>query len=245
MNPERLQSLPRIGVPLKEEPVFLSSPPPSSRRETVEQRVGSFARSLGSNPAPTNGSPIVQQSKYYLEQARQKILSPEQQQAISPAHIQSQASSYLIRFLQHRRLGYAFRQTFARRIRSIAFGHPFSDLVPTVDAINALTNLATASIKEDDYGKVAKDIRLIGRTFIVTHKSLENLVNTLQPHWTDVEFEESQRQVEDVQVTLAALRRGLGELVSVFGGFAADIGLDEKDMRIAKAIAGKQAEMIE
>ncbi len=105
--------------------------------------------------------------------------------------------------------------------------------------------MATASIKEDDYGKVAKDVPAILKTFIMTHQSLERLTNTLQPHWTDVEFEEGQRQVEDVQVTLAALRRGLAELVKAFGGFAKEIGLEDKDIRAARGIAGNQMQKIE
>ncbi|KAI4125390.1 MAG: hypothetical protein LQ338_004283 [Usnochroma carphineum] len=254
IKPEQLQSLPRIGMPPKEEPVFMSSPPPSSRREMVESKVGAFAKSYGNSSPP---SPIVQQAKQHLEKARTKFLTPKQQQATSPARIQSlansyltriqsQANSYLIRFLHSPWAGAPFRQTFARRIRSIAFGQPFSELVTIIDAIDALTNMATASIKEDDYGKVAKSVPSILRTFSMTYQNLERLTGTLQPHWTDVGFEEGQRQVEDVNVTLGALRHGLRELVDAFGGFAADIGLEEKDVRAAKAIAGKsETQMIE
>ncbi|KAL8899064.1 MAG: hypothetical protein Q9207_006381 [Kuettlingeria erythrocarpa] len=244
IQPGQLQSLPRIGIPPKEEPVFLKSPPPSSQREMIEGKIGSFARSYGNHPPPTNGSPIVQQSKHYLEQARTKLLTPEQQEAISPAHVKSTLDTYLIRFLRIPYISHPFRQTFARRIRSIAFGQPFSQFVSIVDAIDALTNMATASIKEDDYGKVAKDVPAILKTFTMTHQSLERLANTLQPHWTDVEFAESQRQVEDVQVTLAALRHGLAELLKAFGGFAREIGLEDKDMRTARAIAGNQMQVV-
>ncbi|KAL8930165.1 MAG: hypothetical protein Q9208_000782, partial [Pyrenodesmia sp. 3 TL-2023] len=245
IQPGQVQSLPRMGIPPKEEPVFLKSPPPSSKLELVEERVGSFARSYGNNPPPANGNPIVQNSKYYLEQARIKLLTPEQQEVISPAHIRSTFKAYLIHFLHIPYLGYPFRQTFARRIRSIAFGQPFSQVVTIVDAIDTLTNMATASIKEDDYGRVAKDVPIILKTFAMTYQSLERLTSSLQPHWTDVEFEEGQRQPEDVQATLAALRHGLAELVKDFGGFAGEIGLEEKDIRAARAIAGPQLEMIE
>ncbi|KAL8649642.1 MAG: hypothetical protein Q9210_004283 [Variospora velana] len=245
INPDQLQSLPRMGIPPKEEAVVLHPPAPSTKRELVESKVGSFAKSVGNNPASGYGSPVVQQSKYYLEQARTKLLSPEQQQAVSPAHVRSTFNTYLTRFLRSG-FGQPFRQTFARRVRSIAFGQPFSECVTIVDAIDALTRMATASIKEDDYGKVARDIPTIVQTFITTHQSLENLIGTLQPHWTDVEFQESQREVQDVQVTLDALRHGLGELINAFGAFAAEIGLEGQDVRAAKMIAGKKkTEMIE
>ncbi|KAI4174693.1 MAG: hypothetical protein LQ348_006324 [Seirophora lacunosa] len=244
IDPGQLQSLPRLGIPPREEPVLLQPSAPSTRREMVESKVGSFAKSYGNNPASGNGSPVVQQSKYYLEQARTRLLSPEQQQAISPAKVQSTFNTYLTRFLRSWP-GQPFRQTFARRVRSIAFGQPFSEFVTIVDAVDALTRMATASIKEDDYGKVARDIPAIVRTFVTAHRSLESLTAALQPHWTDVEFRESQREVGDVQVTLAALRQGLGELMGAFGAFAAEIGLEEQEVRVAKMIAGKKKEMIE
>ncbi|KAL8980735.1 MAG: hypothetical protein Q9177_005794 [Variospora cf. flavescens] len=253
INPDQLQSLPRMGIPPKEEAVVLQPSAPSTKRELVESKVGSFAKSVGNNPASGNGSPVVQQSKYYLEQARTKLLSPEQQQAVSPAHVQSTINTYLTRFLRSG-FGQPFRQTFARRVRSIAFGQPLSECVTIVDAIDALTRLATASIHEDDYGKVARDIPTVVQTFITTHQSLENLIvgTLLQPHWTDVEFQESRREeVQEVQVTLDALRHGLAELMNAFGAFAPEIGLEGKDVRAAEMIAGKnkrkdkETEMIE
>ncbi|KAL8931410.1 MAG: hypothetical protein Q9211_006981, partial [Gyalolechia sp. 1 TL-2023] len=76
INPSQLQSLPRLGAPLREEPVLVNPPHPSSRRETVERKIGAFAKSYGNNPP--SGSPMQ-----YLEAARNKILSPEKQQTLS------------------------------------------------------------------------------------------------------------------------------------------------------------------
>ncbi|KAL8718716.1 MAG: hypothetical protein Q9225_004180 [Loekoesia sp. 1 TL-2023] len=242
LKPEQLQTLPRLGAPLKEEPgVFLKPPPPSSKREIVERKLGTFAQSYGSSPAPpaANGSPTIQKSKQYLEDARKKILSPEQQQTLSVAHAQSTFNIYLTSFLASW-CGKPFRQTFGRRVRGIAFGQPFSEVSMIFDAVEALTAMATASIQEDSYGKVARDIPSILKTFVSTHQSLEKLTGTLQPHWTDVEFQEGHRRVGDVEIVLGALRFGLGEIVKAFGGFAAEIGLEEKDVRVAKGIAGME-----
>ncbi|KAL8697412.1 MAG: hypothetical protein Q9224_002332, partial [Gallowayella concinna] len=151
-QPQNVQSLPRIGPPLREEPVFMNPPPPSTRREMVENKVGTFAKSIGNNPVSNYDSPITPRTQQYLEAARNKLLTADQQQAISPAHVQSQFNVYLTRFLKSW-LGQPFRQTFARRIQSIIFGHPFSELGLIVDAVDSLTNLAAASVKEDDYGK--------------------------------------------------------------------------------------------
>ncbi|KAL8647726.1 MAG: hypothetical protein Q9226_006319 [Calogaya cf. arnoldii] len=238
-RPQEVQSLPRIGTPLKEGQVMMNPPPPSSRREMVETKVGTFAKSIGNNPPSNYGNPLGfgPKQQQYLEAARNKLLTPEQQQAITPAHVQSQFNTYMTRFLQSW-FGQPFRQTFARRVQSIVFGQPFSEITLIIDAIESLTILATASIKEDSYGKVAKDIPLIMRTFIITYQTLQRFTSTLPVHWTDVQFSEDQRQTEDVLIVLSALRDGLQELVQAFGGFSTDLGIEAQDIRVAKAIAG-------
>ncbi|KAL8770344.1 MAG: hypothetical protein Q9209_003980 [Squamulea sp. 1 TL-2023] len=236
-KPQEVQSLPRIGAPLKEGQVLLNPPPPSTRREMMETKVGSFAKSIGNNPPTSYQNPLSPKTQQYLEAARNKLLTPEQQQAITPAHVQTQLNVYMTRFLQSW-LGQPFRQTFARRVQSIVFGQPYSELLLIVDAIESLKILATASIKEDDYGKVAKDIPLIIRTFIITYQSLERFMATLPVHWTDVNFSEDQRRTEDVLSVLSALREGLRELVEVFGGYSYEIGIEKGDLRVARGIAG-------
>ncbi|KAL8970684.1 MAG: hypothetical protein Q9183_001403, partial [Haloplaca sp. 2 TL-2023] len=228
IKPEELQSLPRLGGPLREEAVLMGSPPPKTRREMVETKVGTIAKSYGNNPVSGYGSPISPKTQQYLESARNKIFSPEQQQAMTPANVQSQFNVYLTRFLRSS-FGQPFRQTFARRVRSIAFGQPYSELPVIINAVHSLTRLATASLQEDSYGKVSKDVPLLLNTFITTHQVLEQFATTLPPHWTDVEFSEDQRQTEDVRALLGALKYGLQELLKAFGGFAKDVGFDDKD----------------
>ncbi|KAL9004508.1 MAG: hypothetical protein Q9188_002665, partial [Gyalolechia gomerana] len=156
IHPSQLQSLPRLGAPLREEPVLLNPPPPSSRREVVGRQVGAFAKSYGNNPSP--GSP-----KQYLEYARNKVIPQDYQQTLSVSNAQSTFSTGLTRSL-HWRISQPFRQTFARRVNSIAFAQPYSDVQIIVHAITSLTALATKSIEEDCYGKVARDIPTLLRT---------------------------------------------------------------------------------
>ncbi|KAL8874251.1 MAG: hypothetical protein Q9174_000371 [Haloplaca sp. 1 TL-2023] len=237
IKPEDLQSLPRLGGPLREEAVFMNSPPPKTKREMVETKVGAIAKSYGNNPVSSYGSPISPKTQQYLESARNKIFSPEQQQAMTPAAVQSQFNTYLTHFLRSS-IGQPFRQTFARRVRSIAFGQPYSELPTIIHAVLSLTRLATASLQEDNYGKVSRDIPLLLNTFITTHQVLQQFVTTLPPHWTDVEFEEGQRKTEDVKALLGVLEYGIREILKAFGGFAGDVGIDEKDLRVARSIAG-------
>ena len=215
----------------------MSTPPPKTRRERVETKVGTIAKSYGNNPVSGYGSPISPKTQQYLESARNSIFSPEQQQAMTPANVQSHFSIYLTRFLRSS-FGQPFRQTFARRVRTIAFGQPYSELPVIINAVHSLTHLATASLQEDSYGKVSKDIPLLLNTFIATHQVLEQFVNTLPQHWTDVEFTEDQRQTEDVRALLGSLKYGLQELLKAFGVYATQLSLDDKDVRIARNIAG-------
>ncbi|KAL8994239.1 MAG: hypothetical protein Q9169_005733 [Polycauliona sp. 2 TL-2023] len=238
-RPQEVQSLPRIGTPLKEGQVMMNPPPPSSRREMVETKVGSFAKSIGNNPPSNYGNPLGPKQQQYLEAARNKLLTPEQQQVITPAHIQSQFNTYMTRFLQSW-FGQPFRQTFARRVQATVFGQPYSELTLIVDAIDSLTHLAAASIKEDAYGKVAKDIPLIMRTFIITYQTVERFTSTLPVHWTDVQFSEDQRRTEDILMLLSALRNGLERLVKAFGGYSKEMGIEAQDMRVARTIAGME-----
>ncbi|KAL8814021.1 MAG: hypothetical protein Q9223_006727 [Gallowayella weberi] len=237
-RPQDVQSLPRIGPPLREEPVFMNPSPPSTKRELVENRVGTFAKSIGNNPISSSGSPNTPtKTQQYLEAARNKLLTAEQQQAIAPAHVQSQLNVYLTRFLKSW-LGQPFRQTFPRRIQSILFRQPHSELGLILDAVESLTHLAAASIQEDDYGKVAKDVPVIMQTLIATYQNVENFSASLSVHWTDVGFADEQRRSEDVLVLLSALRNGLAEMVGKFGGFAKEVGVPGRDLRVAKVIAG-------
>ena len=235
LKPEDLQSLPRIGTPLKQEAVFLKSPPPASRLETIEANVGSVVKSYGDNQFAGYGSPIGPKSKKAFEITKNKLLTPEQQEALSYTSIRSHFNEYLMLFVRSP-LGMPFRQTFSRRIRSITLGKPYSELVEVVDAIESLTCLTAASLNEDVYGGVSKTVPLILRVFIKTHQALERLAKGLNVHWTDVEFTEEDRWAEDIRIILDALRHGMTGLVKGFGGFKAELGLQEEEMRIAKAI---------
>lgn len=207
IDPSQLQSLPRLGAPLKEEPVLLNPPPPSTRRERVERQVGSFAKSYGNSPQP--GSP-----SQYLETARRNLIPQAYQQTVTVQKAQSTFSTSMTNAL-HWQIATPFRQTFARRLMSIVFAQPYSDLQIIVYAIISLTTLATNSIQEDSFGKVARDIPLLVRTFVGAYQALDGFTRTLAPHWTDVGFSEGNRKVEDVE-----------------------IGLGERELEVARRIAG-------
>lgn len=136
--------------------------------------------------------------------------------------------------------GHPFRQTLRRRACVVVLGTPYSNLSVIVDAIDALTRLAVSSLTEDSYGRVQADVPAIIRTFTNTISNLETFMQNLPVHWTDVEFSEQQggKRVEEVDVVISELRKGLKELLEAFGGYADNLGLGIREMRVARETAG-------
>ena len=221
-----MESLPSIASPLRQDNILTRAPPPSWTAST--------ARSLGQSK-PSSG-PLSPQAKRYLDTARQKLIK---QLPDSTAPTRSMASVY--RRVLESPFGYPFRHTFARRVNSIIFGSPISDMHQIVHAIESISSLSAASLTEDQYGTVSKDIPTVIRTFAATLGSIEAFLQGLPVHWTDLDFEErdgSGRKVEEVELMKAHLKAGLKQVIDVFGGYAQELGLGRGELREAKRIAG-------
>jgi len=237
-----IETLPRISsTQIRQDNIFTNSPAPTNRRERIEAEVGTIAKSYGQSAQPATplkflGNQRAETGKY-LHSARQKLLTQEQQATYSKSGLLAQYNDYLLRFLRTP-AGYPFRQTFHRRVRTIVLGTPYSALHPTLNSITTLTTLAKASLTEDRYGNVAKDISLLIRAFVSTISSIESFVSSLPVHWTDVEFQESDRKVEDMALIVTALKTGLKEIVGAFGEYATELGLGKEEIATARKVAG-------
>ena len=149
-------------------------------------------------------------------------------------------SSLYDRILQSH-LGFLLQQTFARRVNTILFDSPYSDLYQIVNAIDSVSSLTTASLKEDQFGTVSKDIPKVIRTFVSTSNAVQAFVQGLPPHWTDVDFQDSDgggRSIKEVELVSEHLKAGLKQVTEAFGDYAVDLGLGFGEMREAKRIAG-------
>jgi nucleoporin NDC1 len=233
-----LQSLPRLAAPLKEDHILQAPSAPSNRLAKIESQLGTIAKSYGQAPPspPPLSSVVSPRAKQYLNSARQKLLTPGQQETLAPSHVRAVFHDYLLRFLRSP-AGAPFRQPFQRRVRSIVFGSPYSSFGRVIDAIDALSRLAVASLTEDKFGKVFPDVPRLIRTYVSTMTAVEKFVQGMGPHWTDVEGVGDKR-VEEVEAVLLALREGLMMLVEGFGEFANELGLTEKEMAAARTLAG-------
>ena len=236
-----VQSLPRISTPLKQDNILTNSSPSPRLANRYGSTVGTFAKSIGqdhNNESPLKS--IAPHAKQYLGVARSKLMTPEQQETLSPAHINSSLNDYLMRFLRSQ-FGRPFRQTFARRFCAVVLGTPYSGLGLILHAIDSLTSLAVASTEADQFGIVSQDIPTVIRVFVNTITDIETLNKAFEIHWTDVEFSErggEGRRVLEIEILVGRLKSGLKELINAFEGFAKDLGLTRTEIRIARQVAG-------
>lgn len=121
-------------------------------------------------------------------------------------------------------------------MRTVVLGSPNSQFGQIIDAVDALSFLAVASLKEDMYGMVSKDVVVLIRTYANTITALEAFVSGVAVHWTDVEFHD--RKVDEVDLILASLKGGLREIIRGFGPYAGELELSEQDMNTARTVVG-------
>lgn len=168
-----------------------------------------------------------------LKQAEDVILTPKQKEEVTAQGFSAVFKDWATWFLRTN-FGGPFRQEYRRRIRTVVLGSPYGDVGIIVDAIDSLTRFAVKSLKEDKYGNVQRDVKLIIRTFTTTVTKLEKFKDTLEFHWTDVE---KKRESPEVDTILAALKGGLNELIHAFGDYSEDLRLSQSEMRMAREAA--------
>lgn len=237
-----IQQLPRItATPLKEAQIFTNTPLPATRREKVQERVGTFAKSQGQSPPETRkGWTPLDLLSYVYHQLSNKLLTPEQKQLLSTTRLANQINENTLSFLRTP-LGFPFRQPLRRRAISTLLDTPLSNIDIPISAITSLTKLATSSLKEDPFGKVSPDVPLLIRTFRDTITTLESFKQTFRPHWTDVQARDQGVKPEDFQevdIMLAVLRKALRELIDAFERYADTLKLSVKEMSAARRVAG-------
>ncbi|KAK0926563.1 hypothetical protein LTR91_002114 [Friedmanniomyces endolithicus] len=247
---QQQQSTPPLGLPriarqsvLNDRAVVLPGRGGSARGGASQAlaAVGSVAKSIGQSPTLASGARKGSVAEY----SRQAI-----EYGINKASNNTLLSGWQSRTVDFLRtpLGEPFRRTFARTVRAVVLGVPFSNGVDLVHASKSLTALAVVSLKEDNFGQAQRDIVSTIRVYASSVISIRNLIAGLPAHWTDVYFEGGQRDVsrsadgngelDEVRVILEVLRQGLEELVLAFGEYAEGLGLGKAEMRTVREIIG-------
>ena len=246
--PQRItiESLPLISsAPLRQENIFSNARTPATTREKIESSIGTIAKSYGQSPEPAKPLKFLKSRRAggekYLSIAGQKLLTQGHQQSLSGSGLLTKYNASVTRFLRSP-FGHPFRRTFKRRASTVVLGSPYAELSIIIDSVNAVTALALASLAEDPYGRVAKDVPLLIRAFASVIQSTEGFVRELPVHWTDVEFSDSDRRVEEVDLVVASLKTGLKGMVDAFGKYATELGMTGKEINVARTVAGVEGD---
>lgn len=254
-----LQTLPRLTGPLKDEGVFAASPKATSRQDRFGEAFSSAAKSYGQSPDWTPKARA--RARVVFDRASAAILTPERKEKFLASDgfklFSNAATGYklenypiIVEFLRSR-IGQPLHQTFAQRASKIVLGTPESSLSAIVDAVESLKRLLVASLTEDQYGKVQTDVPSAIRLFTDTILTTEAFVySELDVHWTDINFPsagtpESQleaRKVPDIELVLDSLKGGLKDLLTSFNPYLPEIGIQGKELRLAKVAAGIDGE---
>lgn len=230
------QPKPRSSAPLKEDEIFTKAGG-ASLRGGVEKAWDQIARSPGSSPMK-DLSPLAKKT---WKNARERMLSKEQQSAVSPDNIRSQAQSFLSNVLQVEWIGGLFRQEFGTELAATVLGTPYAEPSLYAHAAQALCHLAVHSLAEDQFGNVHRDVPSIIRTLTAVITKVEALKARFPIHWTDSTGRKDSPVVDDI---LDSLREGLDLVVSKFEPFSSDLRLTLTDMRLAKEAMRKPKEAV-
>jgi len=118
-------------------------------------------------------------------------------------------------------IGSFFRITIQDKTRLV-----FPNVRMQIDSINALTKLCVASLVEDEYGSVQKDIPIILSYICTAMTSLEAYRDKPPVHWTDVEYDQNKvLSLYEPDQLLAALSQSIAEIGNAFAPYFKDMGL--------------------
>ncbi|GKT49971.1 nucleoporin NDC1 [Colletotrichum spaethianum] len=232
VQPEEVRA--RSSAPLKEDPIFQSKPANRTMRGEVEKALTQVGRHPGNSPV-SQLSPIAKKT---LRGARDKVLTKEQQEALSSPQLRNQFQTWALKVISNEYVGWIFRQQFRNRLTAVVLGTPYSELSQYVNAVDVLSLLAVHSLTEDTFGKVHKDIPTIIRTFTTVISKIEAFKANFPVHWTDVE---QNRAAPEVDALIAALKTGLAQVIAEFEPYSSDLRLTRTDMRLAKEAAAQEA----
>ncbi|KAI9848179.1 MAG: hypothetical protein M1837_000853 [Sclerophora amabilis] len=236
--------LPRLAFPLNDYPIATPSKPPSTLSTLVKSR-GSGSQA----PSPATPSPL------------RKLLtfapSPSSSTSTMTTTLTTRASSTIHTHLPvippiiTSSLTFPFR-TVTRRVAAATLlggsGTSTSNLSVLVDATDAITTLAVASVNEDPFGNVQKDVVPLIRLVMGTVETVEAwksdliLLRRQQRHQRATSAlntnpnDEDDENCKEVDTVTRALRTGLKTLMDAFEPYADVLGLGLGEIRRASEI---------
>jgi nucleoporin NDC1 len=228
----------RVVEPPLSANVWQPAPPPKTLGDSLGKLVADVTKSPGKKPIDT----IVPQAKKTVAEIRDALLTKQQQERLNREGIVGMWHGSFLWFLQLPivgKLGWPFQQLYSRRLTTAVLGSPYGDASLYVNAAFTLSRLAVASLNEDNYGNVQRDVATIIRALTTVIKKLEIFQENFPIHWTDTQGE---RRCEEVDEVLDALKEALGRVVGAFERYSSDLRLNRTDKRLAKEAAEKKGQ---
>ncbi|RVD81195.1 uncharacterized protein DFL_009069 [Arthrobotrys flagrans] len=148
----------------------------------------------------------------------------------------------------HSQYGDALRLTIQRKTTSL-----LPDASTQVDAINALVGFALASLKEDTYGTVQKELGGILEEFTKISAALEKYMAEPPVHWTDIhakevlsknDASEKEKLYPEAVALSSAINDGLQKIGEAFEKYFDNLGLSvdaRRKIRLVCEAAKKKA----
>lgn len=221
----------RVSAPLRDDPIYNSRAAPKTIRGEVEKRFDQVARAPGSSPA-SKLSPIAKKT---WKEAKDRVLTKEQQQMVSPEHVRGQFEQWTLRLMQVDYVAALFQHDFRTQFAAAVLGTPYAEPTLCINAIHILCQLSIHSLAEDQFGNVHRDVPSIIRTLTSLIMKLEAFRGSFPIHWTDIR---GTRDSPEVDRVLSALRAGLDQVITQFEPYSSDLRLTLTDLRLAKEAAG-------
>jgi nucleoporin NDC1 len=229
--------VPQISQPLKADQIAAGPAKPTSKWDLVSSTAAGIAKS--------HSSPGNAQQAYGREALNKgfKKASEGAQQA------ESVVGTYYNKLVSSP-LGWPFRHSLQRTASVVVLGAPYSRISLICNAISALTNLTTFSLKQDELGHFHHGVPGIIRVFTSAIGKIDAYLATMQIHWSDYETlgkpEAEQKVVPQVNEVRECLREGLERIVGTFNEFLGGMGLSKVEILEAKkAIGEKKTEMVQ
>jgi nucleoporin NDC1 len=230
--------VPQIAQPLKNDQQLAIAPAPSSRWEHVEAATAGLAKAHSS---PGNAKDAV---------GREALAKGVKKAQEGVQHVESFVGTYYNQLISSP-LGWPFRHSLQRTTSLVVLGAPYSRISLICNAVTALTNLSTFSLKQDELGRFHQGVPQIIRVFTMALNQIDAYMASVAIHWSDYETlkkpEAERRRVAQVDEVRECLREGLERILGSFNEYLGGLGLSKVEILDAKKAVGttKEPEMLQ
>lgn len=226
------QLVPQIAQTLKDDKQIIAGPArPNTRWEHVEAVTAGIAKS--------NSSPGNAQQAYGREAVNKGL-----QKASEGKHQAESLAKQYYNKLTASPVGWPFRYSFERTVNLVVLGYPYSRVSLICNAVTALTNLVTFSLKEDATGRFHEGVPQMIRAFTMAINKIDEYMAKVEIHWSDFDTlkkpEASQRKASKVTEVRECLREGLERILGGFGEFLGPLNMSKFEIAEAKKAAGSR-----